>query len=179
MGFCIKVGSRRTDAPAGKHHAVVVDFVDLGMSLNPYDKKGKELIHKVELRWECATMNPWTGQPFFASKAYKLSLDVAAALYKDVDGLEPGALQSGEEWTPARFNALVGRNCTLTIIESANGQFFNVSEVSPPDPAAPVLQPSANYRRQKWADSTTTTTTTDNNDLAVTKPDITDEDIPF
>jgi hypothetical protein len=174
MAFNVKVGPRRTDAPAGNFQAVCVDFVDRGMQKNYFDKKNETLVHKVEICWELAVQNPWGGQPFFASKTYTLSLDERSNLHKDLSTWL-GPLVPGDTWDETKFNALVGKNATLTLTPSPKGDFNNVTEVGPPA-GAPTLQPSPTYRRQKWADANDAA----ENSLAVTTTtEITDNDIPF
>jgi hypothetical protein len=83
-------------APAGVHHGVCVDVVDMGMLEVTYAGKTKQQ-HKIRLVWQIDETNPETGERFIAQKRYTLSLNEKATLRKDLEGWRGRAFTRDEE----------------------------------------------------------------------------------
>jgi hypothetical protein len=109
MNLIVKVPRRKTDAPGGVWQAVCVEVCDLGMVVNPFDKKQQELIHKIEICWELDEINADSGQPYFCQKEYTFTLGERSTLRRDVESWLGRKLQAGEQFD---LETLVGQNCS-------------------------------------------------------------------
>jgi len=162
-----QAGGSFIPCPAGLHHAVCVDVVDLGDLKVNYG--GKEKIqHKVRLVWQTDELMP-DGKPYIVQKRYTLSLNEKATLRKDLESWRSKAF-TVDELNGFDLELLLCVNCQLNVIqETRDGSTYgNVTSIVPPPKGVQKLV-SHGYLRVK-----------DRTD----KPEdddqrITDDDVPF
>jgi hypothetical protein len=171
MSFFIKAARKRTDAPEGIHRAVCIDVVDLGLKKNNFNQKKADLIHKIEICWETAEINPQTGRRYFAAKEYTFSLGERAALRKDLEAWLGRQLEPGENFD---LESLIGQNCRLTLTSKTsqwNNVYTNVTEVNPAGDQEELLEVSSDEVRHAPEKG--------EEPISNSKTVITDDDIPF
>lgn len=82
-------GAAREPSPAGTWPAICMDVVDLGMREKTYPGQAMKLVHEVRIVWQLDVGDehdlPESGEPFFVSAWYTLSLHEKAKLRHDLE----------------------------------------------------------------------------------------------
>jgi hypothetical protein len=135
MAIIAKASSKKyTLCPAGVHHAVCCDVVDLGEVEVTYQQKTRKQ-HKIRLVWQIDEMNEDANPPrrFTASRRYTCSLDEKASLRRDLEAWR-GRPFTKQELDGFDLEVLIGVNCQLNVIHEAKptGDVYdNVSSIMP------------------------------------------------
>lgn len=145
-----QTGSGFIPCPAGLHHAVCVDAIDLGKVKVSYDGKEPREQDKVRLAWQTDEPIPETGKPYIVHKRYTRSLNEKATLRKDLESWRSKPLSLEELNDGFDLELLIGVNCQIAVIqEIRNGSTYaNVTSVVPPPKGAHKIGPR-DYTRVK------------------------------
>lgn len=160
-------------APAGVHHGVCVDVVDMGMLEVTYAGKTKKQ-HKVRLVWQIDETNRETGERHIAQKRYTLSLSEKATLRKDLESWR-GKAFTREEEMGFDLEKLIGVNAFLNVmqVQKDGSTYANVASVMPLKKGMPKMDAEKYVRiKDRKPDEQTET----RNDLV---GELTEDDIPF
>jgi len=133
-------GGDFTPCPAGLHHGICVDVVDLGVLKVAYSGHEKQQ-HKIRIVWQVEDMMP-SGKPYIVQKRYTASLHEKASLRKDLESWR------SRPFTPAELEGfdlenLIGVNCQLSVMhDSRDGSTYaNITSVVPPPRGGIRLEP--------------------------------------
>ena len=128
-----QTGSDFIPCPAGLHHAVCVDVIDLGKIKVSYGGKEPKEQHKIRLIWQTDEPIPETGKPYIVQKRYTLSLGEKATLRKDLESWRSKPL-SAEELAGFDVEVLIGVNCQISVMHDTRdgSTYANVTSVVPP-----------------------------------------------
>lgn len=142
------VTSNFVPCPAGSHHAVLVDVVDLGMVKVEWQGNTKEQ-HKVRLVWQVSERMEG-GKRYIASQRYTASLYDRAALRPVVEALLCRPCTTLEVEDGVEMDALIGTNCIIGVQHRKDGDktFANVKTVTSPLAGMPVMVPEDYVRVQ-------------------------------
>lgn len=145
------VGGSITPVPAGPHHIVCVDGINLGMRVEDYDKK-QRLVAKYALVFQSSKVNPETGERFLIVKEVTLSMSEKGNLRKLVEGWI-GAKFTDEQAEKFDLANLYGRNGIGTIIQqekqSGGGSYAKLTAITGLMDGMPTIQP-LNYKRPEY-----------------------------
>ena len=119
-------GGDFTPAPAGLHHAVCVDAVDLGLVEGNFGKKPM-----VSLAWQTKALMD-SGKPYLVIKRYGASLHPKAKLRADLESWR-GRAFTEDEAVEFDLERLIGANCQLMIIHNIKDgtTYGNVASIVP------------------------------------------------
>lgn len=136
-------GGNFVPAPAGLHHAVCVDAVDLGMVDGNFGKK-----HMVSLAWQTKAVME-DGNPYLVIKRYSASLHEKSNLRADLQSWR-GRPFTDAEAAGFDLENLLGVNCQLNVVHNnKNGTTYaNVLSIVPA-PAALGKLAARGYDRVK------------------------------
>lgn len=136
--------------PAGLHHAVCVDVVDLGIEVSDkyFDKDGNPTkAHKIKIVWQVDELMD-DGRRFIISKKFTLSLNDKATLRKFLESWRGVPFTAKDLSQGFDVEKLVGVNCTLQVLQTEDGKYTNVSNIMPPPKGAQLIKPES-YTRVK------------------------------
>ena len=136
--------------PAGLHHAVCVDVVDLGIEVSDkyFDKDGNPTkAHKIKIVWQVDEQMD-DGRRFIISKKFTLSLNDKATLRKFLESWRGIPFTAKDLSQGFDVEKLVGVNCTLQVLQTEDGKYTNVSNIMPPPKGAELIRPES-YTRVK------------------------------
>jgi len=139
--------------PVGMNAAVCAFVQDVGTQEIEFNGEKKEQ-HKVLFCFELAAKmqhGDYAGKPFMLSKRYTLSLHKKAGLSKDLESWFSKAISDDTRKNGFDLETLIGRNCTLNLMESENGEYINIANVLPPTSGVPKLE-VVNKVPPKWID---------------------------
>ena len=130
-------------APAGLHHAVCCDGVDVGLVDPPWGMK-----QQVEVRWQLSETNSKTQAPFEVRKRYTTSLHEKANLRKDCESWR-GKKFSDDELEGFDLEKLLNANAQVQVVHvlSDQGRTFDRVQAIVPHKKGPKLTVK-NYVRQ-------------------------------
>lgn len=161
-----------TPAPAGLHHGVCVDVVDMGWLEVTYAGKTKKQ-HKVRLVWQIDEAME-DGRRYIVQKRYTLSLHEKAALRHDLESWR-GRAFTDDELGGFDLEKLLGVNAFLNVVQvqKSGSVYANVASVVPLKKGMAKMVPEAYVRvkdrtEQQLSDEPTTEL-----------PELTADDIPF
>ena len=148
-------GKSYTPAPEGAQHAVCVDVIDLGDTMESFQGGTPERKHKVALVFQTDEENPETGKRFEPSIEFTVSFGAKSNLRKFL-GNWRGKPYSDEEAraTGAPLHKLVGVNAILNIQHKTSGAgrlYAIIASVTPPLKSMPKLVPHKYERSEHWA----------------------------
>lgn len=126
----------------GMHDAICVFVVDIGTHLEKTQWGPKEQ-HKVVFCWEIDETIPegeYAGKPFMVSQRYTFTLFEKGNLSKILESWFSKKLSDETRKNGFDLEKLVGRKCTLNLIESDDGKYINVAQVLPPNTANKMVQ---------------------------------------
>ena len=143
-------------APVGLHMARLFKFIDLGHQAVEWAGTTK-IMHKVDLIWELHGNdndgNPLTtddGKPLIVTKRYTVSLGDQARLRQDLEAWSNKKM-TNEDRKNFDLKNLLGRFCMVNITHSDDGNFANVSGISPVPSALRNSQPEGiNQTKSFW-----------------------------
>lgn len=136
-------GGNFIPAPAGLHHSVCVDAVDLGMVDGTFGRK-----HMVKLVWQTKDAMQ-DGKPFLVQNRYTASLHEKSNLRKHLESWR-GKKFTDDEAVEFDLEKLIGANCQLMVAhaEKDGNVYANVLSIVPAPSALGKLQPR-DYQRVK------------------------------
>jgi len=148
-------------APEGLHHAVCIDWENLGMQTVSYEgnERNVEMVKLVFQLDKLMPTDPGSSEPpknFSISKRYTQSLHEKASLRKDLESWR-GRRFTEDELANQGFELeeLVGKNCQLQIMHKEgtyNGNpatYANITSILPPAEGASTFLPDGSYTRVK------------------------------
>lgn len=106
----------------GTYGAALARIIDLGTQDTNFGPK-----RLVRFQWELDEKMSGDGRPFLVTKRYTLSLNAKANLRKDIESWR-GKSYGDDAKVP--ISALLGQPCMLTLSESEDGKYINVTGVS-------------------------------------------------
>ena len=124
--------SQREKPTAGMHDAVCVFVEDVGMQKTT-GTYGDKIQHKIIICWELDEKlkdGKFAGQPFMVSSRYTLTLFEKGNLCKILESWFAKKLSDEQRENGIDLEKLIGKKCTLNLIESAQG-YINVGSVLP------------------------------------------------
>lgn len=142
--------SAYVQCPAGLHHAVCVDIVDLGIEVSDKftDKDGKPTsAHKIRIVWQIEEEMS-DGRRFSIGRKFTLSLNDKSKLRPFLESWRGVPFSEKDLAQGFDIEKLIGVNCTLQLMKSEDGKYTNVANVMPPTKGAELLEP-LNYTRVK------------------------------
>lgn len=115
--------------PAGTHHAVCADVIDLGMKPNPFKPGAQQ--HKIDIAWQVSELRE-DGKRFVVYKRYTLSLNEKATLRHDLESWR-GKPFTEDELRGFDVERLIGANGLVNIQHHVSGDktYANVVAVTP------------------------------------------------
>lgn len=124
--FVRNKGADFTPAPAGLHHSVCVDAVDLGMVEGNFGKK-----HMVKLCWQTKEVMD-NGKPYLVIKRYNASLHPKSTLRADLESWRARKFTE-DEALEFDIEKLIEVNCQLMIIHTTKDgvTYGNVASIVP------------------------------------------------
>ena len=128
--------SQREKPTAGMHDAVCVFVEDVGMQRTT-GQYGEKIQHKIVICWEIDEKlkdGKYAGQPFMVSNRYTLTLFEKGNLCKVLEAWFSKKLTDEQRENGIDLEKLIGKTCTLNLIESAQG-YINVGGVAPAHPS--------------------------------------------
>ena len=117
-------------APEGLHHAVCVDFIDLGEMETPWGKKPKCRIY-----WQVDALNPENNERFLVTNTYTASLNEKANLRHHLEAWR-GRKFTEKELQGFDTEQLIGANCQIQVIhvpskKDPGVKFANIQAIVP------------------------------------------------
>lgn len=138
-------GGSNGPAPAGLHHGVCVDVVDMGIIPVTYDGETKKQ-HKIRVVWQIDEVDD-KGQRFIVQKRYTASLHEKAGLRKDLQSWR-GRPFTEDERKGFDVEKLIGANAQLNVQHTDDGKFANVVSIVPLGRGMSKLAPTDYIRWQ-------------------------------
>jgi hypothetical protein len=125
-------GPREKPTP-GMVDAVCVFVVDIGKhkSVGTY---GEKIQHKIAICWEINELikeGQYAGRPFMVSSKYTFTLFEKGNLSKMLEGWFSKKIPEETRKTGFDLEQLIGKRCTINLIESDDGKYINVGAVLP------------------------------------------------
>lgn len=165
----------------GMHDAVCVFVVDVGTHINK-THWGDKKQHQVVICWELAgkmTAGDYAGKPFMASRRYAFSLWERTNLSKHLESWFAKKISDETRKNGFDLEKLIGKRCTLNLVESKDGKYLNVDSVLPAN-AGNALVPVCN-QRPGWIDKLITTSLELNGglDTVIDQTPPAEDDLPF
>lgn len=136
----------------GMHDAVLVFVADVGTHIKK-TQWGDKAVHQVVFCWEIdqkLTTGEYAGKPFMQSKRYTFTLFEKGNLSKDLESWFSKKISDETRKTGFDLETLIGRKCTLNLIESEDGKYINIGGVLPASKMNELV-PVCNVR-PKWID---------------------------
>jgi hypothetical protein len=148
-------GKSFTPCPEGSQHAVCVDVIDLGETMESFQGNAAEKKHKVALVFQTDEENADTGKRYEPSVEFTVSFGPKANLRKFV-GNWRGKPYSDEEAreSGAPLHKLVGVNAILNIQHKTSGAgrlYAIIASVAPPMKNMAKIVPHHYERSEHWA----------------------------
>lgn len=114
--------------PVGQHIAVCYQMIDLGTQEVEYKGETKHQ-KKVIIGWELSNELMESGQPFVINRTYTASMNDKSNLHKDLMNWR-GRKFTTTELESFDLTTIIGKACMLSCIESENGKYVNVNNVT-------------------------------------------------
>ena len=147
-------GKSFTPCPEGSQHAVCVDVIDLGETMESYQGGTPERKHKIALVFQTDERNADTGKRYEPSIEFTASFGPKANLRKFLGnwrGKPYGDDEARAEGAP--LHKLVGVNAILNIQHKTSKQerkYAIIASVTPPLKSMPKLVPDGYERSEHW-----------------------------
>jgi hypothetical protein len=124
-------GGDFSPAPAGTHIARCYRFVDLGTHMNEFNGE-KKTRHEVLISWELSDEFMDDGKPFTINKRYTWSMHEKSTLRHHLEAWRKKEFGPEDFDGPNPFDTknIVGKPCTLTIVNQAKPDGKIVAKVS-------------------------------------------------
>lgn len=148
----------------GMHDAVLVFVTDIGTHVEK-TKWGDKAMHKVVFCWEIEQLiseGEYAGKPFMKSKQYTFTLFEKGNLSKDLESWFAKKISDETRKNGFDLETLVGRRCSLNLVESADGKYINIGAVLPPAKDNNLV--AVCKERPKWIDKLIQTSVENNKD---------------
>lgn len=145
-------GKSLTPCPEGSRHAVCVDVIDLGETMESYQGNPPERKHKIALVFQAAEQNPDTGKPFEPSIEFTASFGPKANLRKFLANWRGKPYTDEEARSGAPLHKLVGVNAIINVQHktSAAGRLYAIiASIAPPMKGMVKLAPTVGYERSE------------------------------
>lgn len=143
-----------TPAPVGTHHAVCVDVIDLGETVEQYQNEAPRLTYKVALVFQTDEENPDTGKRYEPSIEFTASFGQKAKLRKMLGGWRGKPYSDEEALAGAPLHKLVGVNAMLSILHKtskAERTYAVIDAIGSPMKGLPKIVPAKYERSEHWA----------------------------
>jgi len=138
MAIVVKNDAPNFERPApGIHDAICVFVVDVGTHL-VQTQWGEKEQHKVVFCWETGEKiqnGEYAGKPFMMGQRYTFTLFEKGNLSKMLEGWFAKKMSEEVKKNGFDLEKLVGKKCTLNLIESDDGKYVNVAQVLPANSA--------------------------------------------
>ena len=133
MSLFVKTESNFEKATPGMVDAICIAVADIGTQMTRFNEVEKPQ-HQVMICWKIAQLmqeGERAGENFIMCKRYHYTLDARSTLSKDMESWF--ARKISDEVRNAGFDleTLVGKKCTLNLMESQNGSYTNINSVLP------------------------------------------------
>ena len=125
-------GPREKPTP-GLVDAVCVFVVDIGRHKTT-GQFGDKIQHKIVICWEIDEKlheGEYAGKPFMVSSRYTFTLFEKGNLSKMLEGWFSKRIPDETRKTGFDLETLIGKRCTLNLVESEDGKYVNVGAVLP------------------------------------------------
>jgi hypothetical protein len=143
MALIAKNDAPNFEKPApGMHDAICVFVVDIGTHIYQTQWGEKEQ-HKIVFCWEIEEKiqnGEYAGKPFMMSQRYTFTLFAKGNLSKMLESWFAKKISDEVRKNGFDLEKLIGRRCTLNLIESDDGRYVNVAQVLPPNSANKLIQ---------------------------------------
>jgi hypothetical protein len=151
--------------PVGTQHAVCVDVVDLGESVDQYQDQPAKLVHKIALVFQADDENPETRKRYEPSIEFTIGTEYErgqgirgtfgpkSKLRKMLGGWRGKPYTDEEAKAGAPLHKLVGVNAMLNVIHKTSGagrEYAVIESISPPMKSLPKLVPHNYERSDHW-----------------------------
>jgi hypothetical protein len=155
-----------TPCPVGTHHAVCVDVVDLGETVDQYQDQPARLVHKIALVFQTDDENAETGKRYEPSIEFTIGTEYErgegvkntfgpkSKLRKMLGGWRGKPYTDEEARSGAPLHKLEGVNAMLNVLNKTSAQdrvYAVIDSISPPLKALPKIVPSNYTRSEHWA----------------------------
>ena len=138
MPLLAKNESKGFEKPTpGMHDAICVFVEDIGTH-TVKTQWGDKKQHKIVICWEIDELiksGEYTNRPFMLSRRYTFTLFEKGNLSKTLESWFAKKISDEVRKTGFDLEKLIGKRCTLNLIESDDGQYVNVENVLPPNVA--------------------------------------------
>ena len=117
----------------GMVDAVCVFVVDVGLH-ETIGQYGTKLQHKIIICWEIDQLlqeGEYKGKPFMVSSRYTFTLFEKGNLSKMLEGWFSKKISDETRKKGFDLETLIGRRCTINLVESEDGKYINVGAVLP------------------------------------------------
>ena len=146
------VGGSVSPVPAGPHHVVCVDGINLGMRVEENEKGRKKLTPKYAFVFQSSRLNPDTNERFLIVREFTLSMNDRGNLRKFVEGWL-GTRMSDEQAESFNLAALYRRNGIGTVIQkekqSGGGSYAQLTSITGLMEGMPTIEPHG-YTRPEY-----------------------------
>lgn len=131
-------------APAGVHHAVCVDVIDLGIQPSKFGPQ-----HKCKVVWQIEKVMKDTGKRFIISQFYNATLGKKANLRNHLVQWR-GREFTDKELAGFELEKLIGAPCQLVVtqVEKDGEKYSNITAITPADPRKKLVA-DKDYVRMK------------------------------
>jgi hypothetical protein len=143
-----------TPTPVGTHHAVCVDIIDMGESVEQYQDQAPYLTHKVVLVFQADEQNAETGKRYEPSIEFTATFGPKSKLRKMLGAWRGKPYSDEEAMAGAPLHKLLGVNAMLNVLHKtskAERTYAVIDSISPPMKSLPKIVAHEYTRSEHWA----------------------------